>query len=108
MDLAGGDVTKGNLQIWDCNNLGNQQWWYDQSSLSIKYRDDQSKCIEISQGNLTNGNALRLGSCAGTANQQWYGSGLNQWYSKAGTKCMNLRGGNIANGNKITIWDCAS
>jgi hypothetical protein len=59
VDLPGSDTTNGNtIQIWDCNDQKNQQWYFD--GLYIRSGINDQKCIDVPGGDYTNGNKLEL------------------------------------------------
>ncbi|KAF9263025.1 ricin B-like lectin [Marasmius fiardii PR-910] len=73
-----------------------------------------SKCLQLTNGDTTNGNKLTIGTCvAGAANQQWramnplgptIGSLL---YGPSGQgKCADIVDGKLTTGNPIQVWDC--
>jgi hypothetical protein len=38
----------------------NQQWYYDVSTQSLRYKNQNTKCIDLPGGDQTNGNTLQI------------------------------------------------
>jgi hypothetical protein len=104
---AGGNASNGVLlQVWDCNDSDNQQWYYDIKAGTINYKPDSGKCLDLVGGK--DGTHVQLWDCNGHNNQQWFGGGVYQWLSKQyTTKCLDLSGGDTTNGKLLELWDCA-
>jgi hypothetical protein len=68
---------------------------------------DDQKCIDLPNGDVTNGNKLEIWDCNGHTNQQWFGGGVYQFTSGMNSnKCMDLFAGDTLNGKLVEIWDC--
>jgi hypothetical protein len=50
-------VCSSRIQIWDCNGHTNQQWWGG-GSYQFKSSVDGNKCIDLYDGDTTNGKPL--------------------------------------------------
>ncbi|MFI9729498.1 ricin-type beta-trefoil lectin domain protein [Streptomyces sp. NPDC052092] len=62
------------------------------------------KCMDVAGANSSNGTAVQLYDCNGTAAQQWtVGS---DGTIRALGKCLDVVDGSVANGAKLQIWDC--
>eukprot|EP00935_MAST-01C_sp_MAST-1C-sp1_P000833 g833.t1 len=94
------------IQIWDCNNRKNQQWYFD--GMYIRSGTNNELCIDVPNGDYSNGNKLDIWQCNGHTNQRWKGWGTYQWESLGQPgKCIDLYGGDASNGKLLEIWDCA-
>ena len=59
VDLPNSDQTNGNkIQIWDCNNNKNQQWWFDGEYIRSGLND--KKCFDVPKGDFSNGKKLEI------------------------------------------------
>ena len=62
VDVPGFSTTPGTaLDLWDCNNGGNQSWNYTADKQLTVYAD---KCM-------TAGTSVTIEACTGAANQAW-------------------------------------
>jgi hypothetical protein len=59
LDLSNdGNTTNGNpIDIWDCDSGIPQQWQFNTSDGTIRYKNDTKKCIDVPGGDFTNGNS---------------------------------------------------
>ncbi|MFJ4580377.1 lectin [Streptomyces echinatus] len=63
------------------------------------------KCLDVSGASSTNGTAVQLYDCNGTAAQQWtVGS---DGTIRALGKCLDVTGNSTANGARLQLWDCS-
>ena len=62
------------------------------------------KCLDLNADNTTNGTAVQLYSCNGTAAQSWTAS--SDGTLKASGKCLDVYAQGTANATKVEIWDC--
>lgn len=70
LDVPGGDVNAGYLQIWDCDDNNQNQKWTRMDSGQIQ-KPGTSKCIDLYGANTTPGATIALWDCGGQANQKW-------------------------------------
>jgi glucosylceramidase len=61
------------------------------------------KCADVNGASSTNGTAIQLYDCNGTAAQQWTSTGGT--YQALG-KCMDVTAAGTANGTKVDLYDC--
>ncbi|MFF1280506.1 lectin [Streptomyces sp. NPDC058299] len=62
------------------------------------------KCLDVAGASSTNGAAVQLYDCNGTAAQQWtVGS---DGTIRALGKCLDVTGNSTANGARLQLWDC--
>jgi glucosylceramidase len=62
------------------------------------------KCVDVAGGSSTNGTAVQLYDCNGTAAQQWT-VGTDGTLRALG-KCMDITSASTANGTQIQLYDC--
>jgi glucosylceramidase len=62
------------------------------------------KCVDIAGASSTNGTAVQLFDCNGSAAQQW-AVGTDGTIRGLG-KCLDIVGNGTANGAKLQLWDC--
>jgi len=111
LDLAGADTTNGNyLQIWPCNGLQNQQWFFDDWQIKSVVNDE--KCIDIpGEEELGQGTYLQIWDCNGLPNQGWgydYDA-MSIFASNSAadaTLCMDIPGSSSDLGTRIWVWSC--
>merc|ERR1719502_669585 len=102
LDLPGGSTTNGNLlQIWNCNGLGNQRWFFNPGSWRIQYAGNPEKCIDALGGGKY-GTKLGIWDCNGHSSQKWgYDAKMKTIYlasSADASLCMDLAGGQKGDG----------
>jgi len=85
---------------------------YGQLAVNTTLRTpDPWKCIDNYSNSVSNGNAIVIHTCNGTAAQDIYFESDNtiRFQINATTvKCLDNSAGGSANGNKIQLWDCDS
>jgi len=110
LDLTSGEEIDGNaVQVWECNGIENQLWFFDPSRSRISYAGDKTKCLDA--GSMDYGEQLRLSDCNDSPQQQWeYKKG--SWLGKATVllkandkKCIGTS--SYTNGNPAEIVDCS-
>merc|ERR1719263_1324117 len=107
MDVAGGSSAAGTkIQIWDCNNLKNQNWLYHVDDGSIRSAMDTNKCVDL--GAIKHGSPVTLENCKnGQASQiLYYSYQWSVWHTPDGVHCVDLINGDTHNGNGIQSWFC--
>ncbi|MCZ7438661.1 glycosyl hydrolase family 18 protein [Micromonospora sp. WMMC241] len=62
------------------------------------------KCVDVAAAGTTNGTAVQLYGCNGTAAQSWTVAGDGTL--RALGKCLDVTSAGTANGTKIQLWDC--
>ncbi|KAF7773527.1 CAZyme family CBM13 [Agaricus bisporus var. burnettii] len=71
LDAGATPVDGTKMKIWECfDNLPAQDWFYtDDHRISLT---NQGSCLDLTEGNLTNGNAVQVWKCTDfNANQIW-------------------------------------
>lgn len=79
---------------------------------------DGTQCLDVTNGDATNGNTLQTWACSpGNENQLWQIESLGEdrkyfvrWAAAGGRvrKCMQVKDGNLVNKGQVGIWDCDS
>ncbi|KAK1231208.1 hypothetical protein PQX77_005678 [Marasmius sp. AFHP31] len=95
---------------------GTQWFTYAKDPLSGAIKTfDGSKCLDLPDGDATNGKKLQIWSCVeGSRNQQFKISNPWPWAitwvgeGSGNNKCLQTPNGNFTDGNEIEIWDCDS
>lgn len=72
---------------------------------------DKSKCVDVPNGDTTNGSPIQIWDCAGSPQQQWgYDSDRHSIYmaqsSEDATKCFQMQDGSGISGTPLEIWNC--
>lgn len=73
---------------------------------SIILKDHPRKCLDLREGDTTNGKTLQIWDCNGMHTQGWTFKGNRLVYKANETKCVDLHAGKVENGQKVQIWDC--
>merc|ERR1712048_261009 len=99
---------------WDCEQTS-QIWAHcaDITILPVPYNMwsvamawNGWKCLNVVDGNTTNGNRVNVWDCNGQPDQQWIWKNGNLVFKKDQSKCLDVPGGNFASGQPMWIWDC--
>ncbi|ONI91554.1 GDSL family lipase [Saccharothrix sp. ALI-22-I] len=62
------------------------------------------RCVDVPNGNTTNGTQVQLWDCNGQSSQSWTYTSGKQLMS--GGKCLDASGKGTANDTKVVVWDC--
>merc|ERR1719454_1911903 len=65
-----------------------------------------SLCVDLPDGDTSDGALLWQWDCYGGATQQWSFQDGQLVYLPDPSKCMDLFGGDTTNGNRLGLWDC--
>jgi len=113
-DLAGGKQDNGTpIQVWQCNGLENQLWYFPAGAWKIMLAVNNNKCIDA--GSMRDGTFLFLWDCNGQASQAFgYDSNQGTLYLSQSedkdkpdaSKCADLSGGSQNPGTHVQVWDC--
>ncbi|MFJ2828187.1 ricin-type beta-trefoil lectin domain protein [Streptomyces sp. NPDC087263] len=63
------------------------------------------KCLDVAGASSTNGTAIQIYDCNGTAAQQWTRG--SDGTIRALGKCLDVTGNSTTDGAKLQLWDCA-
>lgn len=94
---------------WDCEQTS-QIWAHcaDITILPVPYNMysvamawNGWKCLNLVDGNTTNGNRVNVWDCNGQDDQKWIWKNGNFVFKKDQTKCLDVPGGNFAAGQPI-------
>ncbi|MFB9840396.1 RICIN domain-containing protein, partial [Actinoallomurus acaciae] len=70
MDVtAAGTANGSQVQLYDCNGTGAQQWTKGSNSSLVNAAS--GKCLDATGPSSANGTRLQIWTCTGAANQQW-------------------------------------
>lgn len=111
VDLSGGNSKWGTaIDLWDCNGLVNQAWYWNDYMIQLAGHNIPGMCIDLPGGDARNGNKLWLWGCNGGDSQKWtFDSSTGSIrYAKNPSFCIDLPGGNTQNGNQLWLWQCLS
>jgi len=73
---------------------------------ALVLKDHPQKCLDLQEGDTTNGNTLQIWDCNGMHTQGWVFKGNRLVYKANESKCVDLHSGKRENGAKVQIWDC--
>jgi hypothetical protein len=109
MDLGNGNsMFKNGIDIWDCNGMVNQAWYWGDYKIQLGGHNAPGMCLDLPGGDQSNGNKIWLWECIGGATQEWIwdgNSGAIQLRANP-KKCIDVPGGNAQAGNLLWLWDC--
>jgi Ricin-type beta-trefoil lectin domain len=102
---ASSDSNNAAVQLERCSDKSLGSFW--------TYHDDvistfsNSKCVDVTNGNAQNGQALQIYDCnQGNTNQQWGTNARNEFFWLGHNFCMDNAGGAAQAGNTVQIWAC--
>lgn len=107
VDVPGWSTTSGTqLDLWDCNNGGNQQWNYTATHLLTVY---SNKCMQAGTGSaVSSGTAVVIEDCTGLAPQQWTVNANGTITNGGGANlCLDSVGGATADGTALDVATCS-
>jgi len=108
VDVPGWSTTSGTqLDLWDCNNGGNQQWNYTTTHLLTVY---SNKCMQAGTGTGTvaSGTAVVIEDCTGLPAQQWTVNAGGTITNAGGTNlCLDTVAGAGADGTLLDVATCS-
>lgn len=91
------------LEIWDCNGGGNQQFTQLPDGTLQVYGN---KCLDVSNQGTAPGTKVAIFDCNGGANQQWRVNTDGTIVGVQSGLCLDVIGQGTANGTLIDIWTC--
>ncbi|MEU7876098.1 ricin-type beta-trefoil lectin domain protein [Dactylosporangium sp. NPDC049140] len=102
-DGTGANAVDGNqLQIWDCNGTGTQQWTFNADG-SV---GALGKCMDVSGGSTADGAVVQLWTCNGTGAQKFTLTAAGDLVNTQANKCVDVENVATANGSKLHLWTC--
>jgi beta-glucanase (GH16 family) len=103
VDIPGGNPVDGaQLQLWDCNGTGAQQWRFEGDGTVRAL----GKCMDVANGSTANGAVIQLVNCNGNAAQKFVLNAAGDLVNPQSNRCVDAQGGGTANGTKLLQWDC--
>jgi hypothetical protein len=105
LDVPGFSTTPGTaLDLWDCNNGGNQSWDANaQHELTIYGQ----LCLAIGGDGASVGSPAVIASCTGATSQQWTVNADGTIASVANSAlCLEAAGGGTDNGTAVDVVSC--
>jgi hypothetical protein len=102
----------GRVQIWDCNNNSNQQWWSTWDSYNTTIQTPgaptgPAKCLDAwPVAGAPGGYRVSVWSCNGGDQQRWDTSGIWPLRNLKWNKCLDLNTTANYNGAPVTLRDC--
>jgi hypothetical protein len=105
VDVPGFSTTAGTqLDIWDCNNGGNQTWDYTSTDELSVYG---YMCMQAGTTAATAGAPVVIENCTGAADQRWAVNPDGTITSAAdGTLCLYATAGGTADGTHLDVAAC--
>lgn len=99
LDIDSGKIASGTrVQLWQCSNNNNAQYWSVMSDGTIRSKD-VNLCLEAKDGGTGNGTTLRIGTCvAGKAAQQWSGAPVDAIQPLTATPTPTIQGSAVVGG----------
>ena len=107
-DTASGTADGTPVQIYNCNNGGNQQWTLTNPQFGANTTVTVfGKCLDAQAGATANGTPVVLSTCTGAADQQWTLEYAGTWVNVKSGTCLDdtAYGGS---GTALQIWGCNS
>jgi hypothetical protein len=105
MDVKGGDGKNGDrIQIWGCNGMESQLWYFDPGSFQITWAGDRNKCVDAHPADKEGRRRIQLWDCGHDGNgnvwpqQNWgYDSDAGTIYLASSgadaSSCLGVYGG---------------
>jgi hypothetical protein len=105
VDVPGFSTTAGTqLDLWDCNNGGNQSWNYTSTHELTIYGD---MCMQAGTTSAAAGTAVVIESCTGAASQLWTENANGTITSAAdSTLCLDAVASGTADGTLVDVATC--
>ncbi len=106
LDIKGNGTGSGTqVELWDCNQVGGQKWV--QQANGTLLNPQSGLCLTDPGANATDGTALDIEACTGTASQKFFVSG-GAPVNAPGGKCMDVQGNDRYGGFgfPVQLWDC--
>jgi len=102
VDVPGFSTSPGTaLDLWDCNNGGNQSWNYTADKQLTVYAN---KCMTVGA---SAGSPVTIENCTGAANQAWNLNADQTITSVANPGlCLDAAGAGTGNGTAVDTWYC--
>jgi alpha-galactosidase len=103
LDDTNSSTTNGvQLQIWDCNGGGNQQW----TATAASELRVLGKCLDAYNNQTSAGTKVEIWDCNGGANQQWRINADGTITGVQSGLCLDVTGAATGNGTLVALWTC--
>jgi alpha-galactosidase len=103
LDDPNSSTTHGvQLQIWDCNGGGNQQW----TATAASELRVLGKCLDAYNNQTSAGTKVEIWDCNGGANQQWRINADGTITGVQSGLCLDVTGAGTGNGALVELWTC--
>ena len=105
LDIVGnGTANFAQLELWDCNGVGGQQW-VQQANGSL-LNPQSGRCLDDPNGNTANGTRLQIYDCNNNAAQVFSVNGGGA-ITGPGSQCVDVSGDDVGgNGTAVQLWGC--
>ena len=101
LDIEGGARPGHNLNVYDCNGGGNQRFeWNRNGELRVS-----GLCLDVANGNSSDGARVMAYECNGGANQRWRTRGGEIRSADSG-KCLDIENGRARPGTAVIMYRC--
>ncbi|MEV4349022.1 ricin-type beta-trefoil lectin domain protein [Actinoplanes sp. NPDC049596] len=90
------------VHVWDCTDGTNQKWQFVDGTL----RTENGKCLDVDGGATTDGAALQIYTCNGTAAQQFVLTAAGDLVNPQANKCVDIAEWKPDNGALLHLWTC--
>ncbi|RZI58549.1 MAG: hypothetical protein EOP37_15460 [Rubrivivax sp.] len=101
LDIEGGARPGRNLIVYDCNGGGNQRFeWNRHGELRVS-----GLCLDVANGNTSDGARVMAYECNGGANQRWRTRG-GEIRSVDSGKCLDIESGRARPGTAVIMYRC--
>ena len=92
------------VEIWSCNGGANQRFTFTPSGELRAY--DNTKCLDVHNGDTAPGTRVALWDCHGGANQKFRLNADGTITATQSNLCLDVRGGATADGTQVLVWTC--
>ncbi|MEE4545934.1 arabinofuranosidase catalytic domain-containing protein [Streptomyces sp. V4-01] len=105
VDVAADDtgVNGAAVQLWDCQNWAEDQFWTHQSNGSLS---TIGRCLDINGNGTAAGTQVELWDCNGVGGQNWQQRSDGSLFNPQSGRCLDSPSGATGNGTRLQIWDC--
>jgi Ricin-type beta-trefoil lectin domain/Glycosyl hydrolases family 43 len=105
LDVPNKSTTAGaNLEIWDCNGGGNQQWNLNADGTITGAQSGQ--CLDVSGQSTSPGARVDIWPCNGQGNQEWTFTSSGTLVGVQSGLCLDETGQASGNGTPAETWTC--
>lgn len=107
LDVPGATTTIGTqLDIWGCNNGGNQHFTLKPNGEITVYTGSSVRCLDAYQQGKTPGTKVDIYTCNAGSNQKWQAHPDGSITNNESGLCLEVYGQGTSDGGKIDLWTC--